>query len=180
MAAFELVLEDGSGKTNSNSYASAAEFLAYMWRVPAAYRAAFDTADVFLREEVLIWATHLLRVWTLWPCGSYRKYEHQALDFPRLNVVDQDGFLVGEASVPPLLKDATCQLAFELLKSDLNVEPARGLHSITVGPISLVFDTAHPFNTSRVIPRAVWVTLAPYGAVMRGTPRFRSEPVYRA
>lgn len=180
MPTVQLVVEDGSGKIDSNSLATAVEFATYMWRIPSSYQAAFIAADPYLREQALIWATHLLEVTIIWPYGSYRKYQTQALAFPRLNLVDQDGFLVGESSVPSLVKDATCQLAFELLKSDLSVEPARGLSGITVGPISLSFDVTHPSNsTVRVIPRIVWTMLSPYGAVLRGSPRMHSAPLYR-
>ena len=181
MPTVTLIVELGDGSAVANSYATAAEFATYMWRIPASYQAVFIAADVHLREQALIWATQVLKNNILWPDGSYRKYQHQALDFPRLNLVDQDGFLVGEASVPSGVKDATCQLAFELLKSDLSVEPTRGIDAITVGPISISFDTIHlSTNTPRYIPRSVMSCLYIYGAVLRGTPRMRAVPLYRA
>jgi hypothetical protein len=165
--------------TTNNSYATHAEFLSYMDRIPEVYKSAFIAADPFQREQALVWATQLLDANILWPSGSYRRLETQTLQFPRIGIIDQDGWLVDELTVPQFIKDATCQLAFELLKSDLTTEPTTGIRALTVGPISIDFDINHAHDV-KVIPRSVWSLLLPYGGVLRGAARIRSVPLYRS
>lgn len=173
-----LIVETGAGLSNANSYVTAAEFAAYMDRIPSVYKTAFTEADVYTREHVLIWATSLLDNNIVYPSCSYRRFERQSLQFPRIGIIDQDGWLVSETIVPRFVKDATCQLAFELLKTDLSVEPTRGIQSVSVGPVSVQFDV-NPSHQSRLIPRSVLVIVAPYGGVLRGSMMYRSVPLYR-
>jgi len=175
-----LVLEDGSSVSNSNSYVTATMYYAYMDRIPTSYKAASLLLDQYTVEQLAIWATQGLDANIIWPSGTYRTNPYQALQFPRIGMYDADGvYILDYRAIPQFLKDATCQYMFELAKTDLSVEPPRGITSIKVGPIAIDFDKDHS-NDPRVIPRSALSLVLPYGGVPRGSKRIRSLPLYRA
>ena len=101
-----LVIEDGTGKTDSNSFASVAEAISY-----AADR-GFDfpsvTADV---EKLLIQAGDFILSFEEQFQG-YRTNQNQRLSFPRVNVLMYKGVdYVGADEIPNQLKEAQMRFA---------------------------------------------------------------------
>lgn len=175
-----LTVEVGAGLSNSNSYITAADFDLYMERIPDAYKADYLPIGVYIKEQLGIWSTQILDNNIIWPDCSYRRVAGQSLQFPRIGMYDPDGtYLFVESVIPQFIKDATCQLAFELLKSDLTVEPPRGLLGLRVGPIAINFDTNHAHDV-RVIPRSVLSIVQPFGGRLRGARGIRTVPLYRS
>lgn len=175
-----LVVEDGTGKSNSNSYVTAAEIDAYMEHIPAAYLTTFATAGIFIKEQLAIWATQILEGGIIWPEHTYRLVPGQRLHFPCYGLLDQDGvYYINEHTIPYFVKDATCQLVFELFKTDLTLEPPRGLQSLRVGPIQIDFDTNHAHDV-KLIPRSVMLLLWPWGCYLRGSARIKTMALYRS
>jgi hypothetical protein len=175
-----LILEDGSGVPGANSYVTAAMFDTYVDRIPTVYKASYLLLDQYTKEQLAIWATQGIETNIIWPTGTYRSHPSQALQFPRIGMYDPDGvYILDYRSIPMFLKDGVCQYMFELGKTDLLVEPPRGITSIKVGPITLDFDKDHG-NDPRAIPRSVFASFLPYGGVPRGSKRIRSVPLYRA
>jgi hypothetical protein len=97
-----IIVEDGTGKTNSNSYISEADFSTWL-----ADRGITLTGDA---GELLIKANDYLE--TLVFIGN--KYsEAQALQWPRYNV-HVDGFYIEPATIPKDLKTAQMQFAVSI------------------------------------------------------------------
>jgi hypothetical protein len=86
----------------------------------------------------------------------------QRLAFPRSEVYDRDGNAIDSDEIPEDLQRATAQLAGELELEDLDEEPTRGLSSLGVGSIQLVFDKT---NEAKPILRSVFNYLKPYLAM---------------
>ena len=108
-----LVVEDGSGLTNANSYASLAYADSYheYHRNPATWSEADDGA----KEQAL-------RMATWWLDQTYgdrwiglKATQEQALDWPRGLAYDRNGYQVPDDEVPNRLKDATCEMALRYL-----------------------------------------------------------------
>jgi len=85
--------------------------------------------------------------------------ERQRLEWPRAEVCDRNGYWIDSDIIPEDLQRATAQLAGELELEDLDEEPTRGLSSLGVGSIQLVFDKT---NEAKPLVRAVYNYLRPY------------------
>jgi hypothetical protein len=180
-----FVVEDGTGLVNSTSYASVEFFDTYMDMMPDAYKSVFMAADTFAKQQVLVWATRLLDACVFFPSvnTSYRNTrvsQRQALHFPRAGMADADGWVIDSRSVPLFIQHATCQWAFELLQQPTLIdEPPRGIHSASVGPLSVQFD-ANYAHLPRAVPRSVRLIIGEYGGVVRGDVSVRAIPLFRA
>jgi hypothetical protein len=136
-----LIVEDGTGLANSNSYATVAEADAYFdaLQLPAAWIAA-GTGP---KEQAL-------RVATQWLDASFgsawlgiRSSSAQALDWPRIAATDQSGMPIG-AIVPARVKAACAEVALRFILDPTSLSPdipagegAVRSESITVGPIQI-------------------------------------------
>lgn len=106
-----LTVETGAGIVGANSYVSVAEARTYATdrglNLPAA------DADI---EKLLIKSTDYVESFRERFRGT-KANGPGYLQWPRLNVVI-DGFEIGITTIPKQLKDAQCQLAFELQTVD--------------------------------------------------------------
>lgn len=174
----ELIVEDGTGLSNANSYVTYAEMVSYAFRFPAAYKAAWLELDRYGIEQLGMWATALLDQWIYFE-GVTQLYRLQALNFPVVGLVDQFGVSLNPQPIPQFLKNATCQMAVELSRGDRTAEPIRGLEAATVGPLSVVFDK-NSANSARVIPRSVAVIVVPFGGIVRGRSGYKTVGIFRS
>jgi hypothetical protein len=104
-----IIVEDGSGKADAQSYVSVADCTAYhAARGNAAWAAA---ASDTLREQALVRATAALdgMYAARWP--GYRCDENQALDWPRYEALDIKGYYLDSNIVPVAVKNAACEAA---------------------------------------------------------------------
>lgn len=102
-----LVIEDGTGKSTAESYASQAEYTAY-WTIEGKEDAYdFDVSEI---EAALVAATRDIerRFYGLWV--GQRTTKAQALSWPRL-ASDADGF-DWTGQIPPALKTAVIETAW--------------------------------------------------------------------
>ena len=134
--AVSVVVEDGTGLPDANSYVSVQEIKDYFAVVPDA--AAFVAQDDAVLGQYVIYATRVLDQKTLWK--GYRATSTQALEWPRQYVYDKYGNPVAADAVPTQVKAVTCELARWLKEND----PAGGqdvqhLKQITVDVIDIVF-----------------------------------------
>lgn len=151
-----LVLEDGTGLTNSNSYCSVGE--ATVYHSDRLHNSEWETSDD--QVPALIWATRMLDEQVNWQ-GSLAN-EDQALRWPRAYVYTRDGVLIDEDVIPQWLKDATAELAYHLLSSDRLAEAGTmGFKEISLPGISIKPDK---FDRPSVLPKSVWSIIAPYGS----------------
>jgi len=130
-----LIVEDGSGISNANSYLSVADADDYhdLHGAPAAWTAAV-TAD---KEAALRLATQYIdgvygSVWQ-----GRRELETQALDWPRCQVWDYDGFPVSFTIVPQQVKDACAYLALKQISGDTLLPDDASASNVTSEAIQL-------------------------------------------
>lgn len=112
-----LIIEDGSAKVDAQSYATAAELVAY-----AAARGIALPATEAEQEALLIKAMDYLESLSF---VGIRYTRTQALAWPRANAI-VDGFYVTHTEIPRQLKNAQLQLALDSIDVDLmgNVIPS--------------------------------------------------------
>jgi hypothetical protein len=94
-----IVVEDGTGKTNSNSYVSEADFSTYATDRGVTIA---GTAAVLLIQAMDYIESQMYK--------GYKYTEAQALQWPRGNVTI-DGYYVAVTTIPQLLIDAQCEVA---------------------------------------------------------------------
>lgn len=132
-----LIVEDGSAKSDAQSYVSAADCVTYLIAVGAT---AFVALQAGAQEAAILRAMRFIE-------GAYREVWKgrrttidQALAWPRYGVKDQDGFLIPSTRIPPQLIHAVCEAAErEATAGTLEPDLARGgetvNETIKVGPI---------------------------------------------
>jgi hypothetical protein len=160
----DLVVEDGTGLTNSNSYATRAAADAY--HVP---RDNTTWADADLNNKIasLIRATDYVD--RRWRWKGTKKLETQALQWPRVGVVDANGFDMAD-EVPPAVRQAVMEYALRIVDDlgDLLPDPTedeRGafitLKREKVGPIEeeTRYSEAIPLTPIQAYPSADTILL---------------------
>lgn len=157
-----LIVEDGTGLSSAESYASVATADAYhAGRLNAAW-AAFDTST---KESLLRKATEYMVGFYRDSWKGLRTGVVQALDWPRYNVQLPDvGFGAVAAYVPwnvvPVeVQNACCVLALTASTMDLAPNLKRTVKEKTIGPITTVYADGAP---EYVRFRAVDLMLKPY------------------
>lgn len=137
-----LVVEDGSGLPDAESYVSVADFDAHCaaWGYDIAGRTAAQ------KEAALRQATVFID--TLGRYRSRRLSPAQALEFPREDLTEWGGHPA--PGVPPRVRRACAELAFKALSAPLKPDVARGgrVLSESVGPISVTFADDAPVGTT--------------------------------
>jgi len=127
-----LIVEDGTGKADAETYISLAGFKTYCARRNRRYE---DYIEPHM-EAALIDATAYLDGRYLYK--GARKLATQALEFPRTGLVDRSGHTI--SGVPLRVAHACCELALKKLENGASLfeDLDRGgqVVSETVGPIS--------------------------------------------
>ncbi len=136
-----LIVEDGTGLANAESYGSVADADAYFAArgSPTTWTALLEPA----KEQWLRQGTEFmdLEFGSRWK--GRRVTQDQALDWPRWNVTDRDGFTIGSDTVPIQLARATFETAHRMaidgsdLMPDLDTSANIKRERIEVGPIEL-------------------------------------------
>lgn len=160
-----LIVEDGTGLANAESYLSVADLKSYADARGRSYAGKADTA----LENALRIATNYVD--TKWRYKGDRATALQALEFPRTSLIDWSGYSI--TGIPGRLKNATAELALKSLTDDINADQDRGgkVVSESVGSVSISYAADAP--AGRVYTLAMGF-LQPYirdGSV-KGSPRF--------
>jgi hypothetical protein len=144
-----VVVEDGSGKSNANSYISVADADTYFEK--HLYASDWSGASAANQAIAVMMATRLL--------DDYFKFEgqkvddSQALEFPRFNITDRSGFLVDAATLPAELPEATAELAKWMIASDRTADASgKGFKRLKAGSLTMEPDTG---DKAPVIPDVV-------------------------
>ena len=148
-----LVKETGMGLSTANSYATAADGDAY--HDGHLYASAWTAATTAKKEAALVMATRLIDAYMAF--RGAKVSTGQALQWPRVNCLDPDspgtpftirilggggGDCFDPTAVPRVVRDATCEVARELLVADRSAAPlGEGLVSSKVGDSAMVFDS---------------------------------------
>lgn len=107
-----LTVEDGTGKSDADSYISLADADAYNQANGNDEKFRELTSDQ--REEKLRLATKALDLEYDGKWKGTRRKATQVLEWPRCGVSDPDGHDVSESTIPQRIKDATVELAIGL------------------------------------------------------------------
>lgn len=135
-----LIVETGSGASNSESYASVADSLTYHANRGNSSWSTLTTAQ---QEQALRRATDYIEQVYSQAWQGYRVNETQALSFPRTQVY-LNGYLIGSTVVPQLLINATCELALKAASGELADDLERGVVREKVGVIEVEYDKYSP------------------------------------
>lgn len=133
-----LTVEDGSGKSDADSYISLVDADIYVaaHSVDAGWTAATDPN----KEKALRRATQYLDLEYGGRWKSDRTNEDQALDWPRTAADDRDEYAFDSNEMPSKLLDACCECAVRFITEDMMPDFADpGIvqsKSVRVGPIS--------------------------------------------
>lgn len=137
------IVEDGTGKTDSNSYITVEFADSYHNDLG---NDEWDTYSLPVQEKSCVKATAFIDLsFTL---SGYKNDRDQALEFPRTDVVDKNGYEIPNDEVPIEVQKATADLALLFLeKPDLakdNFEKVVKMEKI--GPIQKEYDVYQSVN----------------------------------
>lgn len=160
-----LIVEDGTGKADAQSFISVADANTYASNRGHSGWAGAADAD---KEKALIKATDFLCRYYIW-VGT-KKTQAQALQWPRSGAEDWDGYSIAENVVPKAVKDACVELATRALTKDLLPDLARGgkVSSVTAGSVSVRFTDDAPVNkVYQTVDMLLRGLIAPSSAALR-------------
>jgi hypothetical protein len=112
-----FTLEDGTGVTGANSYASVADAETYFTDVGKDVT-AWSALSTAAKQSKLIVATQYVDGVYGSRFSGYAALSTQGLEWPRKNAIDQNGWLLSSAAVPDAVKFAMYEVAFRLLTVD--------------------------------------------------------------
>ena len=187
--ALAVIQEDGTGRSDANSYAAFADSDVY--HAGHLYNTAWISASDLRKTQALVMATRLIDAECLFL--GFRKSSAQALQWPRVQVPDREspgvywvpGLVIGfgpvapqylsSDTVPKCVIDATCELARELLVTDRTAAPlGEGLQSSAVSGSTFVYDK---LDRRPVLTPVVEALLA---RVLLGSPKMASVRLVRS
>jgi len=161
--AITLVVEDGTGLANANTYATLAEANTYIAANIHA-NATWDNLDDDDKKYLLIWATRYIDQRTTW--AGLPTTTTQALQWPRAGAYDRNGISVANNVLPLPVKDATCEMARYLMTDDRSVERSQdALKSVKVDVIEVDFLQGYKLTE---VPNMVRLILKGLGAIASG------------
>lgn len=122
------------------------------------------------RNAALAWATMLLDSHVEW--RGTKVSQDQALEWPRLSVTNESGYLVDSTSIPLFLKRATAEFAMWLSVTDRTADPSsKGVHRVKIDTIEIELDK---LDRASVLPDIVYQMVAHYG-VKKTKPALRLQ-----
>lgn len=152
-----LIVEDGTGKSDSEAYISVADADAYH---SARNNSDWDLLDDPQKEAKLRIATEYMVAEYRNRWKGYRSKVDQALDWPRQGVVIENGrVLIKNNTIPTEIKRACAELALRASMGALIEDQTQKVASETVGPITVVYDRFAPAQPQY---RQVDLMLKPY------------------
>jgi len=170
-----IIVEDGTGISNSNSYVTLAEADAYFTSIGELGWAGTDD----FKNQNLINATSAMDATYGQRYLSYlRDNTSQALLWPREDVWDRHGRRIGSGAIPVTLQNAQCEMAL-LSQNGVDLYPEGSIakqatsESVSIGDISesktyqrTATDQAQ-YDGFRKIEQILWPILSPESKAMR-------------
>lgn len=161
-----IIVEDGTGVTTAESYATVAEADAYF---AGRNNTTWAALDVPTKEGCLRLATDFMveNYRTRWK--GYRSNIYQALDWPRKSVIIYDmaiNYMVPFNVVPLEVKKACMEFAIRASTGPLAPDLTQGILHESAGPISTTYDNrTAQFTRYRSIDMLLRALLASTGAM---------------
>lgn len=145
--AVTLTVENGTGLTNANTYLSLADAVAYFNN---RNDTSFNGATPDQGAGALVRAAQGMDYWLNGRWYGRRATQAQALDWPRIGVVDSDCYPIAKNIIPQKIKNAQCEIAkIELSTPFIQQQVSRddAVQSESVGPISITYKATAPSIT---------------------------------
>jgi hypothetical protein len=176
-----ITVEDGTGKSDANSYISLADANLYFETHPQA--TAWNAATDDNKNRLLITAARILD-----NCVNFNGYKInaiQALQWPREEARDpdssgggiqhiagspvSDGYFASNA-VPKGIKDAQCELARFILAEDRTADaPGTGIREFELtGTLKVAYESGNPAKLRQILPEYVRNMLNRFGVAIGG------------
>lgn len=141
-----IIVETGSGLANAESYCTVAEATTYFSNIGNAAWAALASDAV--REQSLRKAVAFMLGRYRFRWAGSRKTTTQALDWPRSlvpikdapNLYGNSASYYADDAVPQVVKEACASLALRAASATLLADQSRTKKSVTIGPITTVYD----------------------------------------
>lgn len=153
-----LIVEDGTGVSNANTYIPEIEANALL--AEDMYASGWIDLTAEQKEATLKSATRYLDMY--FDYSGDKVYADASLRWPRRGVYDLDGVAVSSGAVPAPVKYATARLAWELAKKDRVSEPdTQGISELKVDVIELKFDK---YDRPKLLPSIVTQIMRGYGS----------------
>jgi hypothetical protein len=171
-----LIQEDGTGRTDANTYASVAD--GDLYHEAHLYATGWTAATTANKEKALAMATRLID--EEFQFNGFKVSENQALQWPRVRCPDLDlaantipwgGLIyscpfVASNKVPGRVMLATCEMARELLIADRTLPPAG--EGIAMQRNADLSETSYDKHDRRpVLSYPTQALLCKYGALLR-------------
>ena len=162
----DMVVEDGSGRANANSYCSIDD--ADTYHEKRLHTSDWDNANDDDREKALMWATMLLDALIEW--NGYKYDEDQALEWPRGGCLDRAGYEVDVDEIPQFLIDATAEYARNLIARDWTAQAdTKGYSYLRAGDLAM---SISKYDRSGMLPDSVWRIVRFSGVKAAGQQRY--------
>ena len=147
-----LIVEDGSGLSDSNSYVTVSEADDYFLNHPYY---ADNWSGLTNKESFLEAASAQLDALVVWK--GFLVYGTQAMGWPRNGVIDDEGRIIPADVVPDRVKKAVFELAFHLSRGDpYAASSSEGIDRLKIDVIELQFSGS---TTTRPVPAATLLYL---------------------
>ena len=143
-----FVVENGEGLPNSNAFISVAYAKMYWSDRGRDLAATYDDAEI---QAAIVRATQYLS-----ESFRYKGYPkkprnatggQQALEFPRVDLFDQEGYWVDSNSIPPEIMEATAEVMWQELVNPFSMSPTyeyqSRVKSEKIGPIAIEYDVTY-------------------------------------
>lgn len=132
-----IVVEDGTGLTNANSYISVAESDDYANNT--FYVGEWNNLAANKKEVLLINATRFIN--SFYDFNGEKAFPTASLRWPRTGVCDLDGVDISSTIVPAGIKNATSEMAIFLASNNLLEEDETlGISSVKVDTLAITFE----------------------------------------
>ena len=136
-----LIVEDGTGKADAESYCSVADASTY--HTNRGNTAWASLASDTVREQLLRKATDYIEQMYSQSWQGERVDNIQALSWPRSGVV-YDGVSVSNSIIPQSLINATAEMALRAAAGELEEDLTRGVLREKVGTLEVEYDAKSP------------------------------------
>lgn len=174
-----LTLVATAGAANANSYLTEAEAESYYESRPGVVFDAWDDADS--KAALLVMATRVLDAFmsgrkmsatvenkpvirTRGAWTGVAATAVQSLAWPRIGMLNRNGFAIAETAIPQELKDAVAELAGQLARKDTTLDNSNAIQGITsakAGSVSVSYGDSAKIMLSKPVPEMVLDLLVP-------------------
>lgn len=152
----DIVVEDGTGLDDANSYVSLAEADAYLLDTPLAQANQWNELGDDVKSSLLIYSTRVLDQRVRWT--GAKSVAGSALRWPRSGVLDADNVPVAQDEVPKAVKQAVMELALWFSipgQNPMVTAENQGIQSLGVDVINIQYMADHDATAVAAFPRGL-------------------------